>query len=111
MKSKIKKGESVFKSKLKKGDSVIVIAGKDKGKSGLIKSVGNSKVIIEGINMQVKHTKKTKEKAGEKINLEFPMDVSNVAIKDGSGKPSRIGFKIVNDKKVRIYKTTGSEIK
>jgi large subunit ribosomal protein L24 len=100
--------------KLKKGDNIIVIAGKDKGKKGKIVRVlpVDNKVIVEGINMMKKHQRP--RKSGEKgsiMNISMPLNASNVQISDPrDGKPSRIGSKIVGDKKVRIAKKSNQEI-
>lgn len=101
--------------KLKKGDNVIVIAGKEKGKTGkIIKSIPKDrKVIIEGLNMLKKHRKPRRSgEAGSIVSVAMPIDVSNVAIVDPkTGKASRIGKKKVGDKTVRISRKSGQEIK
>ena len=100
--------------KIKKGDQVIVLSGKDKGKTGAVTEArpGDGQVIVGGINMVKRHTKPTK--AGEKggiIEKEAPLDVSNVAIVTADGKPSRVGFKVKPDgTKVRVVKRTGAEL-
>ena len=99
--------------KYKKGDNVIVIAGGSKGKTGQIvglKAEGK-KVLVEGVNIKIKHRKPLNGTAGARLEKEFPIDISNIALKDSQGKPSRVGYKTINDKKVRIYKTTGEEVK
>jgi len=94
--------------KIKQGDSVIVMAGKDKGKSGKIQRTFPDKdmVIIEGINIKKKHQKpKRDNQKGQIIDKALPIHVSNVQIVDPkSGKPTRIGYKDVNGKKVRFAK-------
>lgn len=100
--------------KLKKGDNVIVIAGKDKGKSGKIVRVlvSKNKVIVDGLNMIKKHQRprKSNEK-GSIISISMPIDASNVMIVDPkSGKQSRIGKKKVGDKMVRIARKSNQEI-
>ena len=97
-------------SKIKKGDQVIVIAGKDVKKQGTVKSVKNGKVVVEGVNIVTKHAKPSQSNTnGGIITMEAPIDVSNVMYLS-KGKPSRIGFKIEGDKKVRFAKATGEVI-
>ena len=99
--------------KIRKGDNVIVIAGKDKDKEGKVLSVDpkNGKVVVEGINQVKKHTKPSMaNQNGGIITMEAPIDISNVMYVH-NGKPTRIGFKIEKDKKVRFAKSTGDTIK
>lgn len=97
-------------SKIKKGDQVVVIAGKDVKKQGTVKSVKNGKVVVEGVNIVTKHAKPSQANPnGGIITMEAPIDVSNVMYLS-KGKPSRIGFKIEGDKKVRFAKATGEVI-
>ena len=100
--------------KFKKGDNVIVIAGKDKGKKGTIAKTlpTQNKVVIEGINLVKKHQRprRTDEK-GSVITMSMPINVSNVmALDPKSGKRTRVGYKTVGDKKVRIARKSGQEI-
>ena len=98
--------------KIKKGDTVKVIAGKDKDKEGKVISVDikNHKVLVEGINVITKHTKPSAaNQNGGIIQKEALIDVSNVMYLS-KGKPTRIGFKIEKDKKVRFAKSTGEVI-
>ncbi|MCX7996338.1 MAG: 50S ribosomal protein L24 [Patescibacteria group bacterium] len=101
--------------KFKKGDQVIVIAGKDKGKEGTIERVyeGSNTVLIRDINMFTKAVKKSDQMpAGGFVKVPRPIDASNVMLKDPkSGKPTRIGVKEIDGKKVRIAKKSGTEIK
>ncbi|MBP7831392.1 MAG: 50S ribosomal protein L24 [Candidatus Pacebacteria bacterium] len=100
--------------KFKKGDKVIVVAGRDKGKSGSIVTVLREKnrVVIDGINMMKKQQKA--KRSGEKgsiIDMSMPINASNVMIVDSkSGKPSRIGKKKVGDKFIRVSKKSDQEI-
>ena len=99
--------------KIKKGDQVIVITGRDKGKTGeVIKSMPKeNKVIVQGINLVKRHTKPTQESAGGIVTKEAPIHVSNVALIDPkSGKATRVGFKIENGQKVRVAKRSGEVI-
>ena len=99
--------------KIKKDDTVIVLAGKDKGKTGkVLKAMPKEgRVIVEGINMQTKHQKQTQKAPAEIKHQEGPIDVSNVMYYDTKNKkPSRIGYKVEAGKKVRIAKATGAVI-
>lgn len=99
--------------RIKKDDTVIVLAGKDKGKTGkVIKAMPKEgRVIVEGVNIQTKHQKQTQKAAAEIKHLEGPINVSNVMYYDTKTKtPSRIGYKVENGKKVRVAKKTGAVI-
>ena len=104
----------MLKLKLKKGDKVIVIAGKDKGKTGEITKVlvKESKVLVSGINMVKRHTKPTQENAGGIISKEMPIHISNVAFIDPkTSKATRLGFKVDKDgRKVRVAKKSGEVV-
>ncbi|MFA5651812.1 MAG: 50S ribosomal protein L24 [Candidatus Paceibacterota bacterium] len=98
--------------KIKKGDNVIVIAGKDKGKTGKVLAAypKTNKVLVEGLNISKKHQRAQKSGAkGQVIDKAMPMDASNVVVNDG-GKRARVGKKLIGDKFVRINKKTGKEI-
>ena len=103
--------------KIKKGDTVVVIAGKDQGKEGKVLSIIDvKKVVVEGINTVSKHSKASQDNPkGGIIMKEAPLDLSNVMYVY-KGKPTRIGFKMVEDtknggfKKVRVAKSTGDVI-
>ena len=98
--------------KIKKGDTVKVIAGKDKDKEGKVLSVDkkNGRVVVEGVNMVTKHVKPSAaNQDGGIVQKEAALDMSNVMYVH-NGKPTRIGFKIENDKKVRYAKSTGEVI-
>ena len=94
---------------LKKGDHVVVLKGKDRGKDGVIMRVipKDGKVIVEGVNVVKKHQKATRAtmQAGI-IDKDMPIDASNVAILS-RGKPSRVGYRIEDGKKVRVALKTG----
>ena len=98
--------------KIKKGDTVQVITGKDKGAEGKVISVDpkKHKVVVEGVGIVTKHTKPSAaNQNGGIIQKEAPIDVSNVMYVH-KGKPTRVGFKFENDKKVRFAKSTGEVI-
>jgi large subunit ribosomal protein L24 len=99
-------------AKLKKGDKVIVLAGKDKGNQGEISAVmpKDNKAVVEGINMAVRHTKQSAGSQGGRISKAMPIDLSNLSLMDKTGKPTRVGFRMEGDKKVRFAKTTGEAI-
>ncbi len=100
-------------AKIKKGDRVVVLTGKDKGRQGSVLKVlpKDERVVVEGLNMVQRHTRPTQldPQGGIKVK-EAPIHVSNVAIVDSQGKPTRVGFRIEGDKKVRFAKTTGEVI-
>ena len=97
---------------LKKGDKVIVIAGRDKGKSGVIQKVipERNLVVVEGINVRKKHQKPTQANPeGSIVEIYAPIDASNVMLEDPkTKKPTRIGHKLVKGKKVRFAKKSGT---
>ncbi len=99
-------------AKLKKGDTVIVLAGKDKGKEGVISSVDpkSNKAIVDGVKIAIRATRQTQESQGGRIPKAMPIDLSNLALKDANGKPTRVGFKMDGENKVRFAKTTGDVI-
>ncbi|MEL6782509.1 MAG: 50S ribosomal protein L24 [Pseudomonadota bacterium] len=99
-------------AKLKSGDKVVVLAGKDKGKEGTISSVDPkaNKAVVDGINIAIRATRQTQQSQGGRIPKAMPIDLSNLALLDANGKPTRVGFKMDGDKKVRFAKTTGDVI-
>jgi large subunit ribosomal protein L24 len=99
-------------AKLKKGDKVIVLAGRDKGRTGEITTVmpKDNKAVVEGVNVAIRHTKQSQTSQGGRIAKPMPIDLSNLAIVDTAGKPTRVGFRMEGDKKVRFAKTTGEVI-
>ena len=100
---------------IKKGDTVYVNAGNDKGKTGKVLSVSpeKSRAIVEGINVVSRHTKpNSKQPQGGIIKKEAPIHISNLNLIDPqSGKPTRVGYKMDGDKKIRYAKKSGEEIK
>ncbi len=103
------------KLKIKKGDTVYVNAGNDKGKTGKVLSVipAKDRAIVEGINLVSKHTKpNAKQPQGGIIKQESGIHISNLQLIDPkSGKPTRVGHKMVDGKKIRYAKKSGEEIK
>jgi large subunit ribosomal protein L24 len=100
-------------AKIKKGDRVVLLAGKDKGRTGNVTKVlpKDSRVVISGLNMVQRHTRPSQgDPQGGIKHKEASVHVSNVAIVDSNGKPTRVGFKIEDGKKVRVAKTTGEVI-
>ena len=103
----------VEKFKLKKGDEVIVLAGKDKGKTGKILKMlpKQTKAIVSEINIVKKNHKPDNNQPGGIIDKEMPIHISNLSFYDrDQNKGIKVGFKIINNKKVRINKSSGKEI-
>ena len=103
-------------NKIRKGDQVIVLTGRDKGKRGIVASrVDEDRVTVDGVNVVKKHVKPNPMKGvtGGVIEKTMPIHQSNVAIFNAaSGKADRVGIKLPADgKKVRVYKSSGEEIK
>lgn len=98
-------------NKLKKGDTVIVITGKDKGKTGEILQVltSENKVLVSGVNMATVHKKPTSQTPGQRIKEEKPIHISNVAYSE-DGKPVKVGFEITDGKKARISRKSKNKI-
>ncbi|MGR3514542.1 MAG: 50S ribosomal protein L24 [Paracoccaceae bacterium] len=99
-------------AKLKKGDKVVVLAGKDKGKEGEITAVmpAKGKAIVDGVNIAIRHQRQTQNNQGGRQPKAMPIDLSNLALLDSNGKPTRVGFRMDGDTKVRFAKTTGDAI-
>jgi large subunit ribosomal protein L24 len=100
--------------KIKKGDHVIVIAGRDKGKHGEVVEMlpREGRALVRGVNVVRRHQKQTAAQEGGIISKEAPIHISNLALEDPKdGKPTRIGFKFLQDgKKVRFAKRSGEVI-
>ena len=98
-------------AKLKQDDEVIVIAGKDKGKRGTVRRVIDSdRVVVSGVNMMKKHTKPNPQAgvAGGIVEQEAPIQASNLAVFNSkSGKGERVGYRVEDGKKVRVFKSSG----
>jgi large subunit ribosomal protein L24 len=100
--------------KIRKGDTVVVLVGKDKGRSGEVLRVlpKDDKALVRGVNMIVRHQKQTQAQEGGLIRKEAPIHLSNIALTDPKdGKPTRVGFQVQKDgKKVRVAKRSGEVI-
>ena len=100
-------------AKIKKGDRVVLLTGKDKGRQGQVLTVmpKDERLVVEGLNMVQRHTKASQaDPQGGIKNKEASVHVSNVAIVDSKGEPTRVGFRMEGEKKVRYAKTTGETI-
>ena len=100
-------------AKIKKGDTVVVITGKDKGKSGEVIRVlpTENRAVVRGVNIARRHQKQTAALQGGIVTKEMPIHLSNVALADRDGKPTRVGFRTAADgRKVRFAKRTGETI-
>ena len=99
-------------AKLRKGDKVVVLTGKDKGKTGEISQVmpKDNKAVVEGVNIAIRHTRQSQTSQGGRLPKAMPIDLSNLALMDTSGKATRVGFRFEDGKKVRFAKTTGETI-
>ncbi len=101
-------------ARIKKGDNVIVLTGKDKGRSGSVLKIlpEDNKALVQGINMVQRHQKQSQTQEGGIISKEAPIQLSNIALADPKdGKPTRVGFKTNDEgKKVRFAKRSGEVI-
>jgi large subunit ribosomal protein L24 len=104
----------VIKLKIKKGDNVVVISGRDKGRSGEVLRVlpADRRVIVQGVNVVKRHTKPRMGDPGGIVEKELALHISNVAHVDpASGKPTRVGYKLLGDgRKVRVARRSGEVI-
>ena len=102
------------KLKIKKGDTVVVLAGRDKGKSGSVLRAlpRENKVIVQGVNVAKRHQRQTPTAQGGIVEKEMPIHVSNVAVADPKdNKPTRVGFKVNKDgSSSRIAKRSGEAL-
>ncbi|MDK1489279.1 50S ribosomal protein L24 [Sinorhizobium sp. 7-81] len=99
--------------KIRKGDKVVVLTGKDKGRTGEVIQVmpKEDRAVVRGVNMVKRHQRQTQSQEAGIINKEAPIHLSNIAVADPKdGKPTRVGFKIDGDKKVRVAKRSGEVI-
>jgi len=104
-------------AKIRKGDKVIVLTGRDKGRTGEVIEVrpADDRALVRGVNVVKRHQRQTAQQEGGIISKEGPVHLSNLAVADPKdGKPTRVGFKIVGQgherKKVRVAKRSGVEI-
>ena len=101
-------------AKIRKGDKVVVLTGRDKGKTGEVTNVNpaEGRAIVTGVNVVKRHTRQTAQTEGGILSKEAPIDLSNLAIADPkTGQPTRVGFKILDDgRKVRVAKRSGDLI-
>jgi large subunit ribosomal protein L24 len=101
-------------AKIRKGDKVVVLTGRDKGRTGEVIEVRptESRALVRGVNMVKRHQKQTAQQDGGIISKEASIHLSNIALTDPKdGKPTRVGFKIMNDgRKVRVARRSGAEI-
>ena len=99
--------------KIRKGDKVVVLTGKDKGRSGEVTKVlpKEGRAVVAGINVVKRHQKQTQTTEAGIVSKEAPINLSNLAVADPKdGKPTRVGIKIDGDKKVRVAKRSGEVI-
>ena len=101
-------------AKIRKGDKVVVLSGRDKGRSGEVIEMrpAESRVVVRGINMVKRHQRQTAQQEGGIVSKELAVHLSKIALADPKdGKPTRVGFKVQADgKKVRFAKRSGAEI-
>ena len=100
--------------RIKKDDTVVVITGKDKGKTGTVLKAmpAENKVVVQGVNVQTKHAKATRNAAAEIKHIEGPIDASNVMLYDAKAKKAiKVAYKGTGKDKVRVNRKTGEVIK
>ena len=104
----------MIKLKIKKGDNVVVVSGRDKGRTGEVLRVfpSEGRVLVQGVNIAKRHTKPRMGEPGGILEKELPLHISNVAhIDPASGKPTRVGYKFLGDgRKVRFARRSGEVI-
>ncbi|KHJ55096.1 MULTISPECIES: 50S ribosomal protein L24 [Aureimonas] len=99
--------------KIRKGDKVVVLTGKDKGRSGEVVQVmpKEDRAVVRGVNMVKRHQRQSASQEAGIISKEAPIHLSNLALQDKDGKPTRVGFKVLEDgRKVRVAKRSGEQI-
>ncbi|MEK1871558.1 MAG: 50S ribosomal protein L24 [Rhizobium altiplani] len=98
--------------KIRKGDKVVMLAGKDKGRTGEVLQVlpKEDRAVVRGVNVVKRHQRQTQSQEAGIISKEASVHLSNVAIVDKDGKATRVGFKVVDGKKVRVAKRSGEVI-
>jgi large subunit ribosomal protein L24 len=100
-------------ARIRKGDTVVVIAGRDKGKTGeVIRMIPEeSRAVVRGVNVARRHQRQTAREQGGIVTKEMPIHISNIALTDSAGKPTRVGFRFADGgRKVRYAKRTGDTI-
>ncbi len=99
-------------AKIRKGDKVVILAGKDKGKTGNVVRVipTETRAVVQGINLVRRHTKQTASQDSGIFTKEAPIHLSNIALADKDGKATRVGFQIKDGVKTRVAKSTGDVI-
>ena len=101
-------------AKIRKGDRVVVLAGRDKGRTGEVVEVNPAagRAMVRGVNLVKRHQRQTAQQQGGIISKELPVHLSNIAVADPKdGKPTRVGFKIGDDgRKVRVARRSGEQI-
>lgn len=101
-------------AKIKKGDKVVVLAGRDKGRTGEVLQVlpKEERALVRGVNIVKRHQRQTAQSEGGIISKEAPIHLSNIAVADPKdGKPTRVGFEVLDDgRKVRVAKRSGERI-
>jgi large subunit ribosomal protein L24 len=100
-------------ARIRKGDTVLVIAGRDKGKTGEVLRVmpTESRAVVRGVNVARRHQRQSATTQGGIVTKELPIHISNIALTDASGKATRVGFRVADDgRKVRFAKRTGDTI-
>ena len=99
--------------RIRKGDNVVVIAGRDRGKTGEVLQVlpAENRAVVRGVNVVRRHQRQTAREQGGIITKEMPIHLSNISLADPTdGKPTRVGFRVVEGRKVRYAKRTGDQI-
>jgi large subunit ribosomal protein L24 len=100
-------------ARIRKGDKVVVITGRDKGKTGEVISVlpKENRAVVRGVNLVRRHQRQTARDQGGIISKEMSINLSNIALTDSNGKPTRVGFRLAPDgRKVRYAKRTGETL-
>jgi len=100
-------------AKIRKGDSVVVLTGRDKGRTGEVLQVmpTENRALVRGVNVVTRHQKQTAADQGGLVRKEAPIHLSNLALQDSNGKPTRVGFKTLDDgRKVRVARRSGETI-